>query len=1322
MNSPRTLLAPAAARWLAAAPLVVALLAAALLAGGAAAQSAPPGIPQVELTPEPPVLRKAKPTLSLLLSVEHPTMGAAYVNGADSMNDPHYDVAREYLGYFDPDACYTYDRNNRHFKRAAAARAHACDGTKFSGNFMNWATTSAIDILRYGMTGGDRVVDTDSKTVLQRAVLPKRFFNSEYFPAKHLSGALAGGALPAGLRGGYTGTVHVANCLDRIHFGTERVGSCDAPLNNSNLGPGAFSADPFFYARVQVCDGDDAAARPGLCALQPSGNYKPVGHLQRYGHRLRVAAFGYLREYGNQRYGGVLRAPMKYVGPRTFDNDFNQLPTLNPQREWDERTGRFVANPHGAAEGISGVINYLNQFGRTSPTTVGEYKEYDPSAEMYYEALRYVQGLAPTPQAVSNLTPEGRDGYPVYTSWDDPHPPITGHSTTESGAYSCVMNNILGIGDVRTNGDRSLPGNSSTGFLDFARAARPSYNEPDFVAWTRIVGGFETNAGMSYVDGKGVTRRTTNPGTLNFANANLDTKEAEFCPCGGSYYMSGAAYWANTHDIRASGLANYPSSKARPGMRARTFMIDVNERGEQTPEVHFKQNPFYVAAKYGGFVDRSGMGNPFLNGEGRLDDNAWSRAVPTSQAADGKVARTFFQANNAHEMLASLDTIFAEVLRESANIANAALASSRLTTETAIYQGSFDPVYWSGNLARYRVSYAGGNMQIGNDEDPQTRFAAAELDKLADTGTRRIFVGKTTPGATGTATEFRWAALDADHKDALRRPATGALDSDAVGEQRLAYLRGDRSLEAAGTMRRRGSRLGDIVNSGAVYSGKPANIIGDAAYNSFAAAHRTRPDTIFVGANDGMLHAFRADTMAEQFAYVPSFVVKNLRELTLPGYIHRSYVDATADVAEAKVGTGWKTVLVSGAGGGGQGVFALDVSNPAGFGAGNVLWEFTDRHDPALGNVIGRPRIVKLRTTAPGARAEYKYYAVVAGGVNNHVGDGRFSATGNAAIFVLDLAKGPSDAWTLGSNYFRIELPSSDTTRPNGVAGFSVVKGAAGEAQLLYAGDLQGQVWKLDFGAAGRAQWNALGLSAFKTASRPLPFFRAADATGKPQPITMEPEIAFGPGRGYIVTFGTGKLLEPADTAEPYGTQSFYAVYDNGDDAVPNRSYLKQATSPSTGVIQTGSFAWGMPANAGQTAVRAGWYFNFPGSADGERQIGGITLANGMAVFGTLEPPAHGCAEGGGRLYVVDLASGEGEFIGSSVGLQGQPLLVKMGTDQVVGSTSDGRALQPTRYQIVTQGSAGIKPSTLNPDIPAQSVLQRNWRQVFNYQELWSLP
>ena len=1411
-----------------------------LVVGVVVGQSAPPAIPKVALSSEALYARGAnvKPTLTLALSVEYPTVGAAYVNGANTSLDDTYTPANEYLGYFDPNGCYTYDDTNDYFVRSATTTGHECDGTKFSGNFMNWATTSAIDILRYGLTGGDRITDTQTQTVLQRAVLLTSFFNSTDFPAKLLKKAFVAKAVPNTLKGSHSEGIYIANCLNKIFFGTEKTGNCSTPGNNGNLGrqvvvlngqtlvldgdssiqlrntarpstynstacasengsctltdarlvaygannqynikafaAGTFSCsnaefgdplvgkgkdcyvstaaispvndpptDGFFYSRVQVCDSGDAAARPALCTLQQSGSYKPTGNLQRYSDRMRVAVFGYLKDDDIARYGGVLRAPMKYVGPKQFNSDYKPIAGTNPKAEWDEVTGVFKANPEGATDfAVSGVVNYVNQFGRTS-STPGQYKSHDPVTELYYESLRYLQGLEPTGAATDGMSTAQKDGFPVYNTWTDPHPAITGMSTTGSNTYSCIKNNIITIGDVNTHADKSIPGNDVATNGDVVRAARESRNEPDFKYWTKVVGAFEWGGSVAYTDGKGVSRTTTNPSTRNDANRNLENNIPPCCS-DNRYYMAGAAYWANTHDIRPSTLANYDTSKARPGMRVTTYMIDVNEYGTQSAESVFKKNQLYLAAKYGGFFDQSGTGNPFLGDDGRtLDNTNWARSVPTTIAVDGLVAKNYFQGNNAKELLAALDQIFATVIRDAASIAGATASTSRLSTTAAVYQSRFDAYDWSGELVRYRLSVdSAEKVTISTDKETGvTLFASEVLDAIPDAsiGNRKIFVGKTTPGQTGTATEFTWDALDVDHKTALKTPPTlTPVDNDATGILRLNYLRGDRSQESTGVMRRRGSRLGDIVNSGVAFSGRPIKIVGDSSYTSFYRNHGNRTSAVFVGANDGMLHAFHADTLAELFAYIPSFVVKNLRDFTLPAYVHRSYVDATPVVAEAKVGGAdgsWKTVLVSGAGAGGQGVFALDVSSATAFTAANVMWEFTDRDDPAMGNVVGQPQILRLRTSAPGAATPvYRHFAVVASGVNNYAADGHSSATGKPAIFILDLAKRSTSAWQEGSNYHKIEFPVGDSSKANGIINFTAVRGTAGEVQVLYAGDLQGKLWKLDFRAVGSTGWNFTSLSPLKSGSTPEPLFVATDASGTGQPITVAPEVLFGPNRGYIVAFGTGKFLEPSDVTAPFQVQSYYAVYDNLTAKVPDRGYLKQAAVSSTG-IDTGSFTWGVPANADAQGVRAGWYFNYADESGGERQVSGTQMIGSYAVFTSVVPASNGCADGNSHNYIVDVGSGDGIHIASTIGIQGESLIIKVGDDSSTDATSAGRSVRTTRYQIILQGSGGAKVADWTTNIPgagssiADGSLEhkmpnreRSWRQIFNYDEIKNRP
>ena len=1283
-----------------------------------------------------------KPTLVLALSVEFPTVGAQYL-------DPVYSPQQAYIGYFDTESCYAYvnhaDAALRRFDRIAAATDRRCGGAGFSGNFLNWAASSAIDILRLGLTGGDRIVDTATLTILQRAVLYR--VGDGNFDKKVLAAAEVAGAVPAGLRGDWTGDVVISNCLDRMTFGTGTAGTCMQPGDNADLGGAVrahgsapLSSDLFFYARVKVCEstsaGELADPRTSFCARYPSGNFKPVGNLQKYSDRIRVAAFGYLMDDGNQRYGGVLRAPMAFVGPESFDAEGRREPA-NPRMEWDEATGVFRPNPEDAAEGRSGVVNYLNQFGRTG-AVAGRYKVVDPVGELYYEALRYLQGLPPTPQAVSGMTDAMKDGFPAYDRWEDPH---AGGSPRRS--HACVRNNILVIGDVNTHNDKSIPGNTTRLYdSDFARPADPAANEPDFVAWTRVVGGFESGTAVPYTDAAGKNRTTSNP------NAASDTPRAPLPGLAGiadadtgsnraSYYMAGMAYWANTHDIRGKQWSAEPA-KQRPGMRVTTYTIDVNEGGADSALRNRRQKQFFLGAKYGAFKDRSTIGNPFLDGEGALDNKSWE-----SSAGDGD-PRSYHLSSSASAVLQGLDDIFANLAARSNALATGDVPTGILTSDNGLlkYQASFDPDGWSGDVLALPVTIDASNAVHTAETKKEAAWAAADrLDAAsADPAARRIVVGRVDK-AQAVANDFSWPAIeDAAAGYSLRSMldrASPTAAPDGLGRQRLAFLRGDRSLEST-VFRKRGSRLGDIVHSGIAASGPPGTGNNAPGYSAFYSANKGRSESLFVGANDGMLHAFDARTGRELFAYIPSWLGANLSALTGLAYDaggHRAFVDATPRVADAAMADGsWKTVLVGGTGAGGQGVFALDVTDPASFDASRVMWEFTDRDDPQMGNVIGRPSIARFRTSAANATGTpvYRTFAVVASGVNNALADGSALDDGTPAIFLLDLSKPAGTPWRLGSNYFRLTVPTdaalSRSIAP-GLVETSTVIGAAGEVRSLYAGDLHGRMWKLDFSTLGSSEWSFDALSAFKQSGVALPLFVARDAAGNAQPITTAPSLLGGPGRSTLVIFGTGKYLEPSDT-DPTGAspQSIYTLYDDGTTstvgvaAIAGRARLARASADKDGV-HLAPFAWGRPLADDDASRRAGWFFDLPST--GERQVGPMQSFGGTLLFALLLPQdgsndATGAIQGcsaAGQSYQLDIATGNGRSTTSTVGALGMPYVLQIGasTNGVVNSIGQGETL--SRGIVIQPGAAGSqKTSGLLERRSTYGML--SWRRINNYQEL----
>lgn len=1288
-----------------------------LLGGTALAQTVPP---DAVLADEPlfSTTSRVKPNMVLDLSVEFPTTGAAYRGS--------FDITRSYIGYWDPMGCYDYAATEGHFKRTANAtlsgKAIVC-ADKWSGNMLNWAASSAIDMLRYAMTGGDRATDTPTQTILQRAVLPDDFYNaSDHFPARVLSGDLdrltpLAGTLGAG------GRIRIANCRDRLFIGSTASGSCSAPGTDQAYGPDG--ASPYF-ARVEVCSKSEAPSRSDLCAKQPNGHHKPVGSIQKYADRMRFAAFGYLMDNTNARYGGVLRAPMKFAGPTAENAKFERI--ANEAAEWDATTGVFVANPLASAEGASGVVNYLNRFGRTGPVP-GTYKTYDAVGELYYESLRYLQGQAPTPQATAGMSEAMKDGFPVYnetekwgagasSKWD----PVTA---------SCQRNHVVAIGDLNTHHDQSLPGLSNDGrdgWPSGFRSADLAGMEPDTAFWSGIVGAFENAESEPYTVPSGRTGLVTrgndagprafayNSGTQitsgNMASLNTGSDS-------GSLAWAGLAYWANTQTIRND----------HPDLRVKTYAIDVDEGGDGTIRQGKRGSAYYLAAKYGGFDDRNMDGNPFVTAPAEGGAEVISNAEWQSGVDDDGWPRpaNYFLASQPEAMIAAIRRIFAGAGGASGTIAGGALSSTRVAASgTSVYLPQLDSARWSGSLLAYPLSYDAATGAVTQAARP--RWSAGSLLTAANAPEKRkIF---TWLGArTGAAFDWKILAGDKAWADALNtEPFSAPASKDDLGEQRVAYLRGDRSREAdkpGGIFRMRDSVMGDVVNATPLLVGAPSPTLQGAGYEDFVKAHAGRPHAVYVGANDGMLHAFAADTGVELFAYVPGSLQTRLGSYTSPDYVHQPYVDGSAAAGEVQLADGsWRTALVSGLGGGARGVFALDVTNPSAFAAGNVLWEFSGDDDADMGHVTQAPQLLKLRTAAArsGEPAVYRWFAVVPSGYNN--GNARKAA----ALFLLSLDKAAADPWQRGVNYHKIVLPDPvDMTTVNALGPVGDYAASDGSSRLLYAGDTQGNLWKFDF--SGNAPWSEKG-KALALEGRPL--MVAQDASGQRQPITIAPEVGVGPNGGAVVLFGTGKFVEVGDLSTRRD-QTLYGVYDDGS-ALPvdqARGQLQPRTVKAGDegrfVITGDAFVQG--GYDSKTTQRRGWYFDLPGATDkGERQVSRMVLSDGYLVFNTLSPTPDACGTGGGghscAVHAMTGLSSGSTCIPSNVGLLGAPLVIQEGDGAYTSTDSFGRRQETRKVAVVNLGTGtGDGPGlTITRPIEGGKVSQvagrLNWRQVLNYKDI----
>ncbi|MEO8001788.1 MAG: PilC/PilY family type IV pilus protein, partial [Arenimonas sp.] len=536
----------------------------------------------------------------------------------------------------------------------------------------------------------------------------------------------------------------------------------------------------------------------------------------------------------------------------------------------------------------------------------------------------------------------------------------------------------------------------------------------------------------------------------------------------------------------------------------------------------------------------------------------------------------FVAATDSAAFTNGLRDALAAIVAKTGSNSNVSANSFSLNSNTRIYLASYVSGQWTGELKAFPITSAG----VGST----AAWASASLIPAA--ASRNILTWNGTGGAT-----FPTAA----QTTALTLPVANYIRGVRTNEQQ------NNPPGTTGVFRDRISILGDIINSSPAY-------VQDT-------------DTIYVGANDGMLHAFNAVNGVEQFAYIPGGLnlpdLKSLSYITAPAYDHRFFVDGPI-VVSTRVQTPSNNYLVGALGRGGKGVFGLNVTTPASFDYSKVMWE--QAGDADMGQVISRPVIVKLNDGNTGV--------LVSNGLNS-VNDG-------AALFILNI--------TTGAVIKKI-VPAAAT----GNNGLSAPRGwdadGNGTVDYVYAGDLLGNVWKFDLTSATASSW--------AVANSGAAMFVAKDSLGNRQPISGGMSVALEPTTFETwVFFGTGRYLESGDPAS-LAIQTWYGLIDAGT-VIPNRTVLKQRKIVVAGTV-SGKLVRGFEtAVAGDMAGMRGWYIdlltppNPPGTAVGERMIGDPFVSSGTLFASSIIPSSDPCASGGtGFVNAVDAFTGSSGFAGA---------------------------------------------------------------------------
>ncbi len=720
---------------------------------------------------------------------------------------------------------------------------------------------------------------------------------------------------------------------------------------------------------------------------------------------------------------------------------------------------------------------------------------------------------------------------------------------------------------------------------------------------------------------------------------------------------------------------------------------------------------------------------PVHDSQTALDD-LWHAAV------NGR--GTYYNARDPASLAAGLSNALSGINVRLAAAAASATSSPNITqTDRSIFSSTYRTTKWDGEVTAQLINATTGEVEPTIVWSAQTQLdALIHADTTASISSRHIYTFDDANALGNNLKDFFYGSLTATEKayfdnkcsfTLLSQCTTATLTAAQIasgnsGLNLVHYLRGDQSLESSGVFRAREHFLGDTVNAKPAYVKVPQYSFTDAvspSYSEFRTAQAARQGVLYMGSNDGMLHAFNSDTGAEMWAYVPKIVMPTLYKLAEASYstLHQYYVDGSpetmdifvdaAGAASSGLSLGWHTILVGGLGLGGRGFYALDVTDPAN---PRAMWEICSDStlcaisDPDIGYSYGNPVITKRSTDGA-------WVVLLTSGYNN-VSPG----SGAGTLFMLDVLTGAElNKTTTGAA----------TNPPSGLAKLSPLIDSLltnFQTRFIYGGDLNGDVWRFDLGAVGAAG----APTATKIAT-------LKDSANVLQSVTTRLELGDPLGNVSNSLSGTGNPALYATTGRYLGAtdlsnlqiQSVYGIKDDlsktgaaayiGNPRAPQAgfgSFVKQYIYQPTATTRTTS------KYAVDWTTRSGWYADFvvndpltnlpvsPSVSPGERVNIDPQLVSGTLIVVTNVPETSACTIGGTSwLYSFDFLTGQN---------------VSTAVDQVVGQKV-GNALTvgivvgrlPSGQLKAWVTTAGGEKTTFSPATKGSGSTRRtSWREL----------
>jgi type IV pilus assembly protein PilY1 len=460
----------------------------------------------------------------------------------------------------------------------------------------------------------------------------------------------------------------------------------------------------------------------------------------------------------------------------------------------------------------------------------------------------------------------------------------------------------------------------------------------------------------------------------------------------------------------------------------------------------------------------------------------------------------YFEAKNAAELTVAIEHALQDILRRISSGSAVAVVSTEQGTDDRLYRGKFMPVDWDGFFECFALPH---------NEDDLPIWEAGEFLRTRNPDSRKIFT------AIGNNT------LNFVPGNAAPLQAKMGVATENLAAELITWGRGE---NVPGLRDRQGWVLGDIIHSTPVVVGPPSQFVMEESYEIFRQANEHRTKMVYVGANDGMVHGFDAETGNEKWAFVPEFALPTFEAMADSFYCHSYSCDQTVSIRDVKISGNWKTVMAAGGGEGGSSIFALDITNPD---SPHMLWQadlpngMKDHSEVEICSIGGMP--VAL------------------------VGSGFDITNMEAWLYAYNMNNGQ----LLGS----LLLSRDNGALRNRASRPAVVDvNLDGQADLVYITDMLGTVYRIALGNNGNpGGWDISRLYVGE------------------EEITADPVAAYGPNGAIYVYFGTGAYIEDPDM-ESVGQNSFLCVFDHHDGSTASKGSMADQTS-SVGEI-SGHSGW----------------------------------------------------------------------------------------------------------------------------------------------------